>query len=410
MKRLLHPQNLIPIAIIAAVTAMVAFANWREARRSRIASSIGSSIGTVGAPKTSREDLQLRVTEMESRLARKPDDNGAALLLADALLRQTRVLGNPGLAVKAEQVLALVLRDDAANYEANRMLGALYLSQHRFREAVRAGEKNRAARPDDPVNYGVIGDGHLELGEYGEAFDAFDEMMQRRPSSASYARVAYARELQGNLEGAIAAMILAVDATSPTDSEAIAWTRSQLGDLYFQLGKTHEAKSQYIAASQVFPGHPFAVIGFARAIASEGDRAGALEMLRTLARKSPTPDLAARTGDLLSEMGRHDEAERQYALAEAGWRGDAPEPKNLARFLAEHDRKIPEAVAIAESAAADRRDIFTEDALAWAYFKSGRIAEARRAIVQAMRTGSRDAIIHAHARAIADAPAQLASK
>ncbi len=303
-----------------------------------------------------------------------------------------------------------MLRDDPASYDANRMLGALYLSQHRFREAVRAGEKNRAARPDDPVNYGVIGDGHLELGEYDQAFDAFDEMMQRRPSSASYARVAYARELQGNLEGAIAAMILAVDATSPTDSEAIAWTRSQLGDLYFQLGKTHEAKSQYIAASQVFPGHPFAVIGFARAIASEGDRAGALEMLRTLARKSPTPDLAARTGDLLSEMGRHDEAERQYALAEAGWRGDAPEPKNLARFLAEHDRKIPEAVAIAESAAADRRDIFTEDALAWAYFKSGRIAEARRAIVQAMRTGSRDAIIHAHARAIADAPAQLASK
>ena len=52
--------------------------------------------------------------------------------------------------------------------------------------------------------------------------------------------------------------------------------------------------------------------------------------------------------------------ERQYALAEAGWRSDAPEPKNLARFLADHDRKVEEAVAIAEAAAADRHDIFTD--------------------------------------------------
>jgi tetratricopeptide (TPR) repeat protein len=410
MRRLLHPQNLIPVAIIVAVAAMVAVANWRDGQRSRAAATIGSPAGSAAGAQTSREDLQRQVTEMEARLARKPDDNGAALLLADALLRQTRVLGNPGLAVKAEQVVTRVLRDDPANYDANRMLGALYLSQHRFREAVAVGERNREARPDDPVNYGVIGDAHLELGDYREAFDAFDQMMQRRPGSASYARVAYARELQGNIKGAIQAMTLAAEATSPTDPEGIAWTRSQLGDLYAQSGKTREAKEQYIAASQAFPGHPFAVIGFARTIAAEGDRAGALEMLRTLAEKSPTPDLAARTGDLLTEMGRHDEAERQYALAEAGWRGDAPDPKNLARFLAEHDRHIPEAVTIAESAAADRHDIFTEDALAWAYFKSGRIDDARKTIVQAMRTGSRDATIQAHARAIAAAPAQLASR
>ena len=109
-------------------------------------------------------------------------------------------------------------------------------------------------------------------------------------------------------------------------------------------------------------------------------------------------------------MGRSEEAERQYALAEAGWRGDAPEPKNLARFLAEHDRKIPEAVSIAEAAAADRHDIFTEDALAWAYFKAGRLPDAKRAIALALRTGTRDATIRAHAHAIATVAPQMASK
>ena len=410
MRRFLQPQNLVPVAIIAAVAAMVAYANWKDVKQSRAPHTVAPPIGAAGAPKTSREDLERRVADMDARLARKPDDNGAALLLADALLRQTRVLGNPGLAVRAEQVLKRVLNDDPGSYDANRMLGALYLSQHRFREAVRVGERNRDARPDDPMNYGVIGDGRLELGEYDAAFDAFDQMMKRRPGSASYARVAYARELQGNLTGAIESMTLAAEATSPTDPEAIAWTRAQLGDLYFQLGKIHEAKAEYSAASHAFPGHPFAVMGYAKAIAAEGDRAGALELLRGLAEKSPTPDLAARTGDLLVQMGRRDEAERQYALAEAGWRGDAPEPKNLARFLAEHDRKIPEAVSIAEAAAADRHDIFTEDALAWSYFKAGRLADAKRAIALAVRTGTRDAIIRSHAHAIANAAPQVASK
>ena len=100
-------------------------------------------------------------------------------------------------------------------------------------------------------------------------------------------------------------------------------------------------------------------MGYANVVAAEGDLAGALELLRRMAEQSPTPDLAVRTGDVLRRLGRRDEADRQYALAEAGWRSDAPEPKNLARFLADHDRKIEEAVAIAEAAAADRHDIFT---------------------------------------------------
>ena len=150
--------------------------------------------------------------------------------------------------------------------------------------------------------------------------------------------------------------------------------------------------------------------GYAKVLAAEGDTVGALELLRRAADRSPTPDLAMRMGDLLARLGKHEDAERQYALAEAGWRGDAPDPTNLARFLAEHDRKIPEAVTIAETAASARHDIFTEDALAWAYFKAGRIVDARRAIALATRTGTRDATIRAHAAAISRAPTTVAAK
>ena len=405
MRRFFTPSTIVSVVIIAAVTAIVAAANWRDARLSGLASTRPMSMGTRGA-NTGRADLARRIVELRAAAVRRPDDIGAAVMLADALVRQTRVTGNSGLAIEAEAALRRALTNDPSNYDANRQLGSLLLSQHRFREAVAVGKKNRDARPYDPISYGIIGDGLLELGEYDQAFETFDKMMALRPSSASYARVAYARELQGNVNGAIEAMKLAADATPPDDPEALAWHRAQVGDLYLRLGKTHEAETEYIAASHAFPGHPFAMIGYARLLAARGEPGSALVLLQELAKTAPTPDLAARTGDLLAALGRRDEAERQYALAEAGWRVDAPEPKNLARFLADHERRIPEAVAIAEKAALERKDIFTEDALAWAYFKAGRVADAHGAIAQALRTGTRDADIRAHAEAIAAAPGQ----
>ena len=386
---------------------MIAVANWRDVRQSRILQTRPVGPDTRGA-RTGREDLTKRINDLRARVSSRPEDVGAAVLLADALIRQIRITGNTGLAIEAETALKRALVEDPANYDANRQLGSLLLSQHRFREAVAVGEKNRAARPYDPISYGIIGDGDLELGDYEQAFAAFDKMMTLRPSAASYARVAYARELQGNLTGAIESMKLAADATPPDDQEAVAWHHAQVGDLYLRLGKLHEAEAEYILASHAFPGHPFAMMGYARLLAARGEQSGALALLQELAKTAPTPDLAARTGDLLAQLGRRDEAERQYALAEAGWRVDAPEPKNLARFLADHDRKIPEAVAIAEKAAAERHDIFTEDALAWSYFKAGRLADAREAMTQARRTGTRDADILAHAKAIDAAAGQAA--
>jgi hypothetical protein len=63
---------------------------------------------------------------------------------------------------------------------------------------------------------------------------------------------------------------------------------------------------------------------------------------------------------------------------------------NLALFLADHDRKLPDAVTIAEAVSKTRRDIFTEDALAWAYYKAGRLDNALAASQLALRTGTRD--------------------
>jgi tetratricopeptide (TPR) repeat protein len=398
-----------PLLIITGVTVMVGYANWRDLHDMR-ADAPPPSRSRGGAPQTSREDLELRVKNLDAQLLEHRFDASASVLLADTLLRQARVTGHAGPVQRAEQILRRLLTEDPGNYEANRILAAVYLAQHRFRDAIVAAEKNRARRPLDAVNYGALGDAHLELGEYAEAFDAFDRMMALRPSAGAYARVAYARELQGNLEGAVVVMKLSLDATAPTDFEALAWTHTQLGNLYMQLRKLPQAKQAYAAASQAFPGHPSAVIGYAAALTAEGDLRAALALLQTVAINGPTPDLAARMGDLLERVGQHGDAQTQYALAEAGWRADTPEPARLARLLVDHRDNVEEGLRIAERAARERRDIFTMDSLAWAYFKAGRMADASRTMTLALRTGTRDADIRAHALLIDAAAGQVASR
>ncbi len=137
------------------------------------------ALGSPRAAGTSRSDLTKTVAAMDARLASQPGDASAAVTLADALLRLTRVSGNAGLAVRAEAALTQTLARDPEHYQARRQLAAVYLSQHRFRDAIRTAERCQQVRPDDAWSYGVIGDASLELGDYDRAFAAFDRMLAR---------------------------------------------------------------------------------------------------------------------------------------------------------------------------------------------------------------------------------------
>ena len=392
---------IIAAAIIGVVAAVAPRLNGGDAPNAMEPASIAPPVGMPGAPPTSPDGLRQRISEMENRLQDRPQDTGAAVLLADALLRQSRVTGDGRLPARAGSLLTSVLKDTPGHYDALRLLGATYLSQHRFHDALEMGRRARDLRPDDAWNYGVIGDASLELGEYGDAFEAFDKMVALRPGAGSYARVAYARELQGNLAGALQAMEMARQATAANDPEAQAWYGAQAGDLHLRMGQLPDAEREYRRAAFLFSQHPFAMIGQGKAAAARGDREGALAIFLDQFARTPTLDLAARIGDLYAEGGKAAEAERYYQLAEdlAG-PAIAQTEAALALFLAEHDRKLPEAVKIAEAVAAARHDIFTDDALAWAYYKTGRLDDAFAASERALRTGTRDERILAHAAAI----------
>lgn len=388
-------------AFILTVTGlMVGVSWWNDARQGPVAPVALASTLTS----TTRADLAATVRALETRLEAHPRDGDAVIRLADALLRVQRVDSDPQAAVTAEHRLRALLAADPDHYEAQRMLGSVLLSQHRFRDAIREAERARAADPRDAWNYGVLGDAHLELGEYPEAFAAFDQMGALRPGPSAYARVAYALELQGDLEGALESMRMAADGTSAHDAEAQAWYYVQVGNLLMQHGRVGDARREFERAVATFPGHPYALSALARVKLAAADYRGALALYAQQYSTSPTPELAFVIGDLHTRLGDRARAETFYVegerLERSGWASEEPQPQALARFLAERGRNIPEAIALAEEAAAQRRDIHTLDALAWAYFQADRLEAARRASDAALRTGTRDARILQHAAAI----------
>ncbi len=405
MTRRLHQSvSLMLAAAVVATTAVAGCAPPMDQAPRPVAPLLGATATTA----TSRGDLEATVDAMRRRLA-AGDDADAAIRLADALLRQTRVTGNAGLAIEAETALRRVVARDPEDYGACRMLAAVLVAQHRFADGRAEASRCRLMRQDDAWLLGVLGDAEIELGDYDAAFEALDAMMALRPNASSYARASYARELQGDLAGAHELMWMALSATAPVDSEAVAWHLAQIGHLELGLGRVREAERSFAHADYVFAGHPMAVEGRARVLIARRDLAGALALLESQVEAMPTPDGLALLGDVQAALERAADADRSYRLAEAAWTSDAPEPARLARFLAERGRRVEHALEIARRESQVRHDIFTEDALAWALFQMGLVDEAGAAIGRALRTGSKDPAIRYHAAAIAHARGDGAS-
>ena len=308
------------------------------------------------------------------------------------LQQQARVTGNPALSPRAEEALERALRLEPRNAAALRGLSALAASRHRFRESLTFARRARALEPDVAVVYGLIGDANLELGRYTEAFAAFDRMAALRPSANVYARVSYARELTGDLPGALEAMELAIDSAGV--GEPADWTRTLTGNLLLTLGRTGEATVRFREALVFLPGYAGALSGLADIRAANGDLEGAAVLYARAASAAPVPEFAASLGDVLARLGREAGAERAWKRADELERLFAANGgRNLletAEFDLNHDRNFESALDRARRGRAERPSVEGDHVLAWALYKNDRCAEARVVSLRSLRLGTLD--------------------
>jgi tetratricopeptide (TPR) repeat protein len=335
------------------------------------------------------------VTRLQANVRANPSDVTSLDSLGLAYQQRARETGDPTYYTKSGEALHRALALAPRDLVATSGLGSLALSRHRFREALVLGRRARAISPTTARNYGVIGDALVELGRYRAAFETFDAMATMQPGLSSYARVAHARQLLGDVPGAIASMKLAAEAAQG-QGEGEAWTHVQLGLIYLSVGRFEAAAEEARQALFVFPDYAYALDALARAEAGLGRYRAAINHERRAVDRIPLPQYVSTLGDLYGATGRPGAARKQYELIGVIERllvaNGVKTDLETALFNVDHGIRLDASLALARRAWRERPSIDGDDVLAWALERTGHCGEALRFSKRALRLGTLDAL------------------
>jgi len=347
-----------------------------------------------------------RIAMYQALALAKPADAHYQMQMAATYLQKMRETMDPEYLNRAARLIEGVLSDDRNNYEALRLKSAIELERHRFPEVERHSRRLTEIAPDDPWNWGTLGDSLMELGRYSEAADAYQTMVKLRPDMSSYNRAAYYRFVAGDSNGAVEIMKRAIESGSRSP-ENVAWCLVDLGNIDLKVGRSAEAEEAFQAALKLFPGYHPANAGLGRVYAQQGKSPLAIEQFLKAEEAVPLPEYAAALEDLYEAAGRADEARKQAArlavIEKMDQAAGFPANRNLALAYADRGRNLDRALAMIREEMKSRRDVYEQDALAWVLYQTKQYDDAKQASAKALELNTPEPAFYYHAGMIAKA-------
>lgn len=339
------------------------------------------------------------IAGLQARLQKQPDKLDAWILLGEAWIRKARDDARPQLYANAGACADIALSLQPDNRAALDLRGLVLMNDHRF-EATRALMQSVVDRtPADAPAWGTLSDALLELGRTGEAVTAAQRMMDLKPNLPSYSRAAHLQWLRGDVAAAKESLRLAIDAGQDgKDTEPRAWVMVQAAALFWNEGDYEGALAGDEAALRLLPDFPPALVGKARVLMARGEASAAAALLEQAYKANPL----VQTGWYLydARLLQGDAPGAGQLRAELQQHGRFADPRTLAAFLAAHDLERDEALRLALAERKTRDDAYTEDAIAWALYRAGKLEDALAASVKANQLGTRDALLWFHEGAI----------
>jgi tetratricopeptide (TPR) repeat protein len=336
----------------------------------------------------------------------KPMEYAGYNLLATALVRRAQETSDVSSYAQAEDAVKKSLEIAPNNFDTEKIHVSILLGEHEYAAALEAAKTLNKRVPDDVMVYGLLTDASVELGNYKDAEDSAQWMLNLRPGNLpALTRAAHLRELFGDTEGAYELMEMAYQSTPPTETGERASLLTQMGHFRFATGNTEAAEKLFQQALSVVPGYTCTLGNLAQLRIAQKRYAEAVVLLQQRYQSIPRAKSLYELAEALHLAGHDREAKKSFAefetkaLVELSKRLNSN--RELVFYYADHAHQPAKALQVAKQEYAWRHDVYTLDAYAWALHVNGQDAEARKQIEAALAVGIRDSTIFAHAGEIA---------
>jgi tetratricopeptide (TPR) repeat protein len=363
-------------------------------------------LGLAKPPGATAADKAIADAQAAVRANVEKDDSW--IVLGRAWVRKARESADPGFYLNADACADVVLQRSPDHALANDLRGLVLLNGHEFERARALAAKVVDERPDDPLAWGNLSDALLELGLYDEATEAAQRMIDLKPNLPSYSRASHLQWLRGDVASAKQTVRLALDAgrAAKSDPEPGAWVLVQAAMIFWNKGDVDGAESGCDKALERISDYAPANVCKGRVATARGDHARAAELFQRAWEKSPLVETAWLLGDAREAAGDAKGAAEAFANVEK--EGRRTDPRTLSLFWSTKGKNVDEALRLARAEYEIRKDVYTEDALAWALYRAGRVGEAKRSIARARRLGTPDPRLVYHEGAIRIAAGEVA--
>jgi tetratricopeptide (TPR) repeat protein len=365
-------------------------------------SAFGSAgAGDVGSP----SPAQLRIEAARKVLEKQPNRYSTYNDLAVALVRRARETSDNSYLSQAQAAIADSLRIQPDNFEAGQAHVALLLAEHNYRQALEEARALNHRMPDAVLVWGYMAEADAAIGDYDQAEQAAQWMMDLRPGNLpAFLCGAALREDWGEIDGALDFLSKAFQQTPPLETEESAWIMAKMARLHRLAGRPDAAEPLLQQALKTFPDYYLSLEELSEVRLAQQRYSEAVDSLARRNQSFPTAHSRYLAARALERAGKPAEAERMYAEFEGAARSQIEQPDNdnreLIAYYTEHARRPAEGLRIARLEMEHRHDVGTLDSYAWALYVNGQPAEARRQIQKALAVGTRDAAIYYHAGVI----------
>jgi tetratricopeptide (TPR) repeat protein len=352
----------------------------------------------VLTPLTGTEPEDVEISRWQER-AQQPDARADVFgRLVCAFIAKARRTLDAGFYTLAQKTLDVSDASFGASADSRLLRGHVLHNLHRFRDA-EAVARQLVAERGLPMDLALLSDALIEQGKLTEGIAALQRMLNLKPGTEAFSRIAHVRWLKGDLAGAIAAMELALESSDPRDSETRAWLLTRLSGLALQGGDAAMALTSATRAIDRLVDYAPALLAQGRALVALNCVKEALPVLERAESLVPLPEYQWWLADVLGLLGRREEASNVEQRLRT--RGAENDPRTLALFLATRGESLPEAIKLARAELKERQDVFSHDALAWGLATAGNLDAANAEMRLALAEHTEDARLHLHAGEIA---------